>query len=122
MLEMRPRFFQGAYLWSPPGTLCFQCLQIASVAQVFSFSAVLQSYYPLKPKFDDVCVLFIHSNFCSRMLEMRPRFFQGAYLWSPPGTLCFQCLQIASVAQVFSFSAVLQSYCHLLKALLKTLH
>ena len=32
---------------------------------------------PKKPKFNDACVLFKHSNFCSRMLEMhskRPRF------------------------------------------------
>ena len=32
---------------------------------------------PKKPKFNDVCILFKHSNFCSRVLEMhskRPRF------------------------------------------------
>ena len=54
-----------------------------------------------KPKFNDVCALYKHSNFCSRMLEMhskRPRFHASIFLLH-----------------------LLQSLCHLLKILLKAL-
>ena len=57
-----------------------------------------------KPKFNDVCVLFKHSNFCSRMLEMhskRPKFenfFRNLHS------------QVAHLPQAFSFSIYSKSY------------
>ena len=65
-----------------------------------------------KPKFNDVCVLFKHSNFFSRMLEIhskRPK-FQNFF----PGNsrLCGEFVFLLHL---------LQSFCHLLKILLKTL-
>ena len=65
-----------------------------------------------KPKFNDVCVLFKHTNFCSRMLEIhskRPK-FQIFF----PETQAF-------VASFFFLLHLLQSFCHILKILLKTL-
>ena len=62
-----------------------------------------------KPKFNKVCILFKHSNFCSRMLEMhsaypkRPRF----QTFSRNSRLCRE----------FFLLHLLQSFCHLLKIL-----
>ena len=67
----------------------------------------------INPKFNDVCVLFKHSNFCSRMLEMHsmhPNFSRNSYL------------QVTPLPQVCFLLHLLQSFCHLLKILSKTLY
>ena len=71
-----------------------------------------------KPKFNDVCVLFKQSNFCSRMLEMhfkKPR-FQNFSKLAP------SALASCTFATSFFLLHLLQSFCHLLKILLKTLY
>ena len=87
------------------------------------------NYSPLPPWADDVYLPFKHSNFCSGMLEMhskRPR-FQNFYRGHAP-------VQTHSRNSRFKFNAcqwqgtffpvlcLLQSFCHLLKTLLKTLY
>ena len=63
-------------------------------------------YWIKKPKFNDVCVLFKHSNFCSIMVEMhsakRPRF------------QTFQ--KLAPLRQVFSFSTYSKAFATYLKS------
>ena len=66
-----------------------------------------------KPKFNDLCVLFKHSNFCSRMLEMhskRPRFqnfSRNLHLWR---------LQVTPLLRVFSFSTCSKAFTSYLKS------
>ena len=61
-----------------------------------------------KPKFNNVCVLFKTSKFCSRMLKM--------YSKGPDFKTALQKLG----ARIFCL-CLLQRFCHLLKTLLKTL-
>ena len=63
-----------------------------------------------EPKFNDVCVLFKQSNFCSRIPEMHSKMprFQTFPTYS---RLCTS----------FFLPHLLQSVCHLIKILLKTL-
>ena len=84
-----------------------------SLNRVFTFC-----HWIKKPKFNDVCVLFKQSNFCSRMLEMhfkKPRFQTFSKL-AP------LALASCTFATSFSLLHLLQSICHLLKILLKTLY
>ena len=74
---------------------------------------------PKNSKINDLCVLFKHCNFCSRMLETqskRPRF----------QNFCFQVTRAVGAHKLHQwcefFPLVLQSFCHLLKTLLITLH
>ena len=82
---------------------------------------------PQKPKFNDFGILFEHANFCSRMLEMhsnRPR-FQNLFSRRAPGTPLLLVLPVwksCPCAASFFLLHLLQSFCHLLKTLLKTLH
>ena len=65
-----------------------------------------------KPKFNDVCVLFKHSNFCSRMLEMhskRPRFPNFSR------NLCLWRSQVP-LLQVFSLSTYSKAFTSYLKS------
>ena len=69
-------------------------------------------HWIIKPKFNDVCVLFKHSNFCSRMLEihsMHSNFSRNSRS------------QVAPLPGVCFLRHLLQSFCHLLKILSKTL-
>ena len=69
-----------------------------------------------KPKFNNVCVLFKNSNFCSRMLEMyskMPRFHK----FSRGGGVCPWTALETGVS--FFHLHLLQSFCHQLKTLLK---
>ena len=76
---------------------------------------------PKKPKFNDVtCVLFKHSTFCCRMLEMhywRPRF----QTFSREVTCTFGTCKSRPMVQVFSFSTYSKSFAPYLTPYLKTL-
>ena len=88
-------------------------LEITPVYKVFMFCHRIK-----KPKFNDVCVLFKQSNFCSRMLEMyfkKPR-FQNFSKLAP------SALASCTFATSFFLLHLLRSICHLLKILLKTLY
>ena len=86
-------------------------------------SVTIAGQLPSKePKFYDVCVLFKHSNLCSRMLEMhseRPRFqnFSKGHFLDPLVTfgICKSHL-----LHKFFLLYLLHSFCHPLKTLLKT--
>ena len=84
---------------------------------------------PPKSKFNDVYLLFKHSNFCSRMLEMhskRPRFQNFSRGHVPRQTLPrnshFQFNACKPKGTFFPVLCLLQSFRHLLKTLLKTLY
>ena len=84
---------------------------------------------PPKSKFNDVYLLFKHSNFCSRMLEMhskRPRFQNFSRGHAPGQTLSrnsrFQFNACKSQGTFFPVLCLRQSFCHILKTLLKTLY
>ena len=69
-------------------------------------------HWIIKPKINDVCVLFKHSNFCSRMLEihsMHSKFSRNSRS------------QVAALPRVCFLRHLLQSFCHLLKILSKSL-
>lgn len=66
-----------------------------------------------KPKFNDLCVLFKHSNFCSRMLEMhskRPRFQNFSR------NLQLRRSQVMPLLRVFSFSTCSKAFTSYLKS------
>ena len=66
-----------------------------------------------KPKFNDLCVLFKHSNFCSRMLEMhskRPRFQNFSRNLQPRHS------QVMPLLRVFSFSTCSKAFTSYLKS------
>ena len=73
--------FAGYFTWTC-GVLFF--------GNYLSLNTVFMCFHQIKkPKFNDVCLLFKHSNFCSRMLEMHskgPRFqnFGGGHPSGPP--------------------------------------
>ena len=69
-------------------------------------------HWIIKPKFNDVCALFKHSNFSSRMLEMHSihsNFSRNSRS------------QVTPLPWVCFLLHLLQSFCHLLKILSKTL-
>ena len=87
----------------------------------------LWKWPPQKPKFNDVCVLFKHSNFCSRVPEIhskRPRFkhfCHGPCPQTPLVTCTFGTWKLPLWCKFFFFLlCLLQSFCHLLKTLLTT--
>ena len=87
----------------------------------------LWKWPPQKPKFNDVCVLFKHSNFCSRVPEIhskRPRFkhfCHGPCPQTPLVTCTFSTCKLPLWCKFFFFLlCLLQSFCHLLKTLLTT--
>ena len=82
-----------------------------------------------KSKFNDVYLLFTHSNFCSGMLEMhskRPRFQNFSRRHAPrrilPRNSRFQFNACKSQRTFFPVLRLLQSFCHLFKILSKTLY
>ena len=85
---------------------------------MWTLPTFLWKYYPLeKLEFNDVHVLFKHSKFCSRMLEMHSEkpsfqnFSRGhAPKQNPPSNLHFQHSQVTAVAWVFSFSAYSKAF------------
>ena len=69
-------------------------------------------HWIIKPKINDVCVLFKHSNFCSRMLAMHS--MHSDFSRNSRS-------QVAPLPRVCFLRHLLQSFCHLLKILSKTL-
>ena len=68
-----------------------------------------------KPKFNNVCVLFKHSDFCLRMMEMhfkgpRCHYFSGGHVPGPPRNLGLRCPQVATLSQVFFLLLPLERY------------
>ena len=73
-----------------------------------------------KPKFNNVCVLFKHSNFCSRLLKMctkRPRFQTFSRNSFAPSVFSSHTF---AAGFLFFLLHLLQSFCHLVQIFLKT--
>ena len=62
-------------------------------------------HWIIKPKFNDVCVLFKHSNFCSRMLEMHSRCIQIF-----PGTRAHKSRLCREFVSFFTYSKAFAIY------------
>ena len=62
-------------------------------------------HWIIKPKFNDVCVLFKHSNFCSRMLEMHSRCIQIF-----PGTRAHKSHLCREFVSFFTYSKAFAIY------------
>ena len=99
-----------------------ESLQSVKFASYFTWTCRLLFFGkkgPKVPKFDVLCVLFKHSNFCSRMQEMhskRPRF----QMFFSQVTCIVGARKLDQWCEFFP-SLVLQSFFYLLKTLLKTL-
>ena len=82
--------------------------KICQLFHMNSLPTFLWKLRPKRPKFNDICVLFKYSNFCSRILQnfMPP---------DPPNNLRFERLHVAPVVWGFSFSTCPKAFATYLK-------